>query len=123
MAAKKRPGEGPVENTVRTVGNSTTCQCPQPDTCVLRLQLPPPGGSFHDGRNRRWTVVRRDQAADPVTGQIGNTTIKIRRIENGEPVDLSFTCAGPLKVETRYEKNRLHRPPRPLAGSTTNLGS
>ncbi|MFE7638130.1 hypothetical protein ACFU7Z_29215 [Kitasatospora sp. NPDC057518] len=46
----------------------------------------------------------------------------IQRIANGEPVDLSFTCAGPVKVETHYEKNRPHRPPRPPSapGKQTN---
>ncbi|MGW3073518.1 hypothetical protein [Kitasatospora sp. NPDC001132] len=111
MAAKKRPGELRFLDALHTGGNAVTCQCPQPEKCVLRLQLPPPRGSFLDGQLRRWMVVGRSQVADPVTGAIRNTTIVIQRVTAGEPVERTFTCAGPVKVENRYDSRRLHRPP------------
>nr|BFD90785.1 hypothetical protein KitaXyl93_21450 [Kitasatospora sp. Xyl93] len=113
MATKKRrPGELRFEGAVYTGGNGATCQCPQSDKCVLRLQLPPPDGSFLDGQLRRWTVVSRNQSADPVTGTIKNTTIVIELVTASVPVRRTYTCAGPVKVENRYDRQRPGKPPR-----------
>lgn len=119
--AKKRPGELKVESAVRTVANSTTCQCPQPDRCVLQLKLPPPGGTFLDSQLRRWAVTGRKQIADPVTGLIRNTTLVIRRVTAGTPVERTYTCAGPVQTETHYEKNRPHRPPTRVRSASFDI--
>lgn len=101
---------------LRTVGNSGRCDCSQPVRCVLRLELPPVQGTFLDGQGRLWTVLGRDQFADPITGRINYTRVLLRRFGkvNGkpEPVYLPIRCGSPEPFENRYEQGRQGRPPR-----------
>ncbi|MEU7096042.1 hypothetical protein [Kitasatospora aureofaciens] len=71
---------------------------------------------FLDGHGQLWTVLRRDQLADPSTGKINCTRVIIRRFEKidgqMEAIFKTIRCAGPVPIENQYEMNRPGRPPR-----------
>ncbi|MFJ8437278.1 hypothetical protein ACIQ9P_38905 [Kitasatospora sp. NPDC094019] len=97
-----------------TLSDSGGCFCPRrrEGGCIENLGLPAALlGQFMDGNGHVWTLLSRERVKDPVTDQIRRTTVLLSRNDTGRRVFKTVSCAGPPRVENRYEQSRSGRPP------------